>query len=110
VTAYAYVVPPEVSMQADPVLVEAQSRNFNRVTNPSVGLYCLEPSVPIDPHERSWVASAEYSRSVGLSTAEPDAAADCPAGMFGVRTLKFAPTPTPHWAPAWNVAFMVAVP
>jgi len=27
-----------------------------------------------------------------------------------VRTLKFAPAPTPHWAPAWDVAFMVVVP
>jgi hypothetical protein len=110
VTAYAYVVPPEFSMQTDPVLVAAQSRNFKRVTNPSAGLYCLEPSVPLNPNERSWVATAEYSRSAGLSTAEPDAASNCPAGMFGVRTLKFAPTPAPHWTPAWDVAFMVAVP
>jgi collagen triple helix repeat protein len=110
VTAYAYVVPPEVSMQTDPVLVTAQSRNFKRVTSPITGLYCLEPSVPLNPNERSWVATAEYSRSAGLSTAEPDAGVGCPAGTFGVRTLKFAATPAPHWAPAWDVAFMVVVP
>lgn len=110
VTAYAYVVPPEVSMHTDPVLVTTRSRNFESVTNPATGLYCLEPSLPLDPSRRSWVASAEYSRSVGLSTAQPDAGVACPAGMFGVRTLKFAATPTPHWAPAWDVAFMVVVP
>lgn len=110
VTAYAYVVPPEVSMHADPVLVTARSRNFELVTNPATGLYCLEPSLPLDPSRRSWVATAEYSRSVGLSTAQPDAGVGCPADMFGVRTLKFAATPTPHWAPAWDVAFMVVVP
>ena len=109
-TAYAYVVPPEVSLNTDPVLVTKQSRNFDRVTNPAVGVYCLHPSVRLNPMQRSWVASAEYSRSAGLSTAEPDAATNCPAGTFGVRTLKYAGTPTPHWAPAWDVAFMVIVP
>jgi hypothetical protein len=113
VEAYAYVVPAEVSMQANPVLVAGQSHNFKRVTNPALGLYCLEPSVRLSPEKRSWVAAAEYSRSpVGaeLYTAEPDAGVGCPAGTFGIRTLKFAPTPTPHWAPAWDVAFMVVVP
>ena len=110
VTAYAYVVPPEVSLNTDPVLVRQQSRNFDSVTNPAVGLYCLHPSVPLNPLQKSWVATAEYSRSTGLSTAEPDAAARCPAGTFGVRTLKYAGIPTPHWAPAWDVAFMVIVP
>jgi hypothetical protein len=112
VSAYAYVVPPEVSMQADPVLVEEQSRNFEAVTNPALGLYCLEPSVPIDPTQRSWVASIEYSRSklAGVTTAQPDSGVGCPSGRFGVRTLRFAPSPTPHWEPAWDVAFMVVVP
>ena len=110
VTAYAYVVPPEVSLNTDPVLVTQRSRNFDSVTNPALGLYCLTPSVPLDPTQRSWVASAEFSRSAGLSTAEPDAAANCPAGTFGVRTLKYAGTPAPHWTAAWDVAFMVVVP
>lgn len=113
VTAYAYVVPPEVSLQADPVLVTGQSRNFSSVANPRLGLYCLEPvpSAQLLPSERSWVASVEYSRSslAGVTTAEPDSAG-CPAGMFGVRTLRFAPSPSPHWEPAWDVAFMVLVP
>jgi hypothetical protein len=112
VAAYAYVVPPEVSLQADPVLVTAQSRNFASVTNPALGLYCLEPSIALLPSERSWVASVEYSRSsfAGVTTAQPDSGADCPAGRFGVRTLRFAPSSSPHWEPAWDVAFMVVVP
>ncbi|HEY6962910.1 MAG TPA: hypothetical protein VI408_13560 [Gaiellaceae bacterium] len=56
------------------------------------------------------MASVEYSREPGLSAAEPDFSARCPAGTFGVRTLKFAPLPTPHWTPAWDVAFTVLVP
>jgi hypothetical protein len=110
VVAYAYVVPPEVSLSTDPVLVTAQSKNFDNVTSPVLGLYCLTPSIPIDPTTRSWVASVEYSRSsLEVSTAEPDSGVRCPAGDFGVRTLKFAPSPTPHWAPAWDEAFMVIV-
>ena len=109
---YAYVVPPEVSLQADPVLVVAQSRNFASVTNPALGLYCLEPSIALLPSEKSWVASVEYSRSslAGVTTAQPDSGAGCSAGRFGVRTLRFAPSPSPHWEPAWDVAFMVVVP
>jgi len=112
VTAYAYVVPPEVSLQTDPVLVAARSHNFDSVSSPSLGLYCLRPSpnAQLNPSERSWVASAEFSRSDGVSTAEPDASLACPAGTFGVRTLKFAPSPAPHWTAAWDVAFMVLVP
>jgi hypothetical protein len=111
VIAYAFVVPPEVSMSTDPVLVTAQSKNFDSVTSPVLGLYCLRPSIALDPNARSWVASVEYSRSNSLevSTAQPDAGVRCPAGDFGVRTLKFAPSPTPHWAPAWDEAFMVIV-
>jgi len=33
-----------------------------------------------------------------------------PSTSFGVRTLKFAPSPTPHWTAAWDVSFMVMVP
>jgi len=110
IVAYAYVVPPEVSLSTDPVLVTAQSKNFDSVTSPVLGLYCLRPSIALDPTTRSWVASVEYSRSsLEVSTAEPDAGVRCPAGDFGVRTLKFAPSPTPHWAPAWDEAFMVIV-
>lgn len=109
--AYAYVVPPEVSLNDTPVLVASRTRNFKSVTwNPDSGLYCLEPSVPIDPATRSWVASVEYSRQPSLNTAEPDVGGGCRAGTFGVRTLKYAPSPTPHWTPAWDVAFMVVVP
>jgi hypothetical protein len=113
VTAYAYVVPPEVSLQANPVLVAAQSHNFDSVTNPAVGLYCLKPSLPLDPTSRSWVVSVEYSRSqsAGVSTAVPDAGVNsCPPGTFAVRTLKFVEFPAPRWTATWDVAFMVVVP
>jgi hypothetical protein len=112
VVAYAYVVPPEVSLSTDPVLVTAQTKNFQSVTSPALGLYCLKPSISLDPAKLSWVASAEFSRTseASVSTAEPDAGVRCPADTFAVRTLKFAPSPAPHWAPAWDVSFMVVVP
>jgi hypothetical protein len=111
--AYAFVVPPEVSLSTDPVLITAQSKNFDSVTSPALGLYCLTPSnASFDPAKLSWVASAEYSRTnpAEVTTAEPDTGPGCPAGTFGVRTLKFAPSPAPHWTAAWDVAFMVVVP
>ena len=112
VVAYAFVVPPEVSLSTDPVLVAARSKNFDSVTSPALGLYCLRPSITLDPTKLSWVAAAEFSRTSGgsVSTAEPDSGAGCPAGTFAVRTLKFAPSPSAHWAPAWDVSFMVMVP
>lgn len=112
VVAYAFVVPPEVSLSTDPILVADRSKNFASVTSPSLGLYCLKPSIDIDPAKLSWVASAEFSRTSGasVSTAEPDTGLGCASGSFGVRTLKFAPSPSPHWTAAWDVSFMVMVP
>jgi len=112
VAAYAYVVPPEVSMSTDPVLVAAQSKGFASVTSPALGLYCLQPSVSLDPAKVSWVVSAEFSRTnpANVTTAVPDTGSTCPAGTLGVRTLKFAPSPSPHWTAAWDVAFMVMAP
>jgi hypothetical protein len=111
-SAYAFVVPPEVSLSTDPVLITAQTKGFDSVTNPALGQYCLHPTTPLDPTKHSWVAAAEYTRSnsTQVSTAEPDTGQGCPAGTYGVRTLKFAPSPSAHWAPAWDVAFMVVVP
>lgn len=112
-SAYAYVVPPEVSMHTDPVLVTERSSNFASVTNPALGLYCLTPSSrKLDPTTRSWTVSAEfkYSNQALLFTAVPDTGTTCPAGTFGVRTLKVATTPQLRWAPAWDVAFMIVVP
>jgi hypothetical protein len=110
--AYAFVVPPEVSLSTDPILVADRSKNFASVTSPSLGLYCLKPSIDLDPSTLSWVAAAEFSRTSGasVSTAEPDTGAGCPSTSFGIRTLKFAPSPAPHWTAAWDVSFMVMVP
>ena len=110
--AYAFVVPAEVSMQTDPMLIGARTSGFSSVTNPVLGLYCLTPSSSLDPSTRSWVANVEFSRAdpSTVTTAEPDTGAGCPAGTFGVRTLKLALSPTPHWTAAWDVGFMVVVP
>ena len=110
--AYAFVVPPEVSMGTDPMLIAERTSGFSSVTNPVLGLYCLTPSSSLEPGTRSWVANVEYSRAgpATVTTAEPDTGGGCPAGTFGVRTLKLALTPTPHWAAAWDVGFMVVVP
>jgi hypothetical protein len=99
-------------LSTDPVLVADRSKNFDSVTSPALGLYCLKPSIALDPTKLSWVAAAEFSRTSGesVSTAEPDAGAGCPAGTFAVRTLKFAPSPSPHWTAAWDVSFMVMIP
>jgi hypothetical protein len=111
-TSYAYVVPPDVSMQTDPILVAARSHNFASVTNPALGLYCLIPSISLSPSSRSWTVTAEYSHSnpALVYTAVADAGVGCPTGAFAVRTLKFAPSPSAHWTAAWDVAFMVVVP
>ena len=54
VSAYAYVVPPEVSMHSDPVLVTQQSRNFAAVTNPGARPV-LPGAEPPDAAERALV-------------------------------------------------------
>jgi hypothetical protein len=99
-------------MQTDPILVAGRSHNFASVTNPALGLYCLIPSVSLSPSSRSWTVSAEYSHSnpALVYTAVADTGVGCPTGAFAVRTLKFAPSPSPHWTAAWDVAFMVVVP
>ena len=113
-SAYAYVVPPQVSMQTDPVLIAARSRNFASVTNPTLGLYCLRPSISISPARRSWTVSAEYaySNQAVLYSAVPDTdtTSRCPVDTFGVRTLKLTLSASARWTPAWDVAFMVVVP
>jgi collagen triple helix repeat protein len=110
-SAYAYIVPPEVSMQTDPMIVTARSKNIASVTNPALGLYCLTPVASIDASTRSWTVSAESSRSnPALVYTAVASDTGCPTGTIGVRTFKFAVSPTLHWAPAWDVAFMVVVP
>jgi len=98
-------------MQSDPIMIPERTSGFSSVTNPRLGLYCLTPSAPLDPSTRSWVANVEYTRAdpATVTTAEPDIGG-CPSGTFGVRTLKLALSPTPHWTAAWDVGFMVVVP
>ena len=101
-------------MQTDPHLIAARSKNFASVTNPVLGLYCLKPSISISPAQRSWTVSPEYAYSnpAVLYAAVPDidTTSRCPAGTFGVRTLKLTLSPSARWTPAWDVAFMVVVP
>ena len=42
-SAYAFVVPGEVSLNVNPVLVDARSKNFDQVTSPAAGVFCLKP-------------------------------------------------------------------
>jgi hypothetical protein len=98
-------------MQTDPIVVGARSKNIAAVTNPAVGLYCVQPTAGIDASTRSWTVSAESSRSnPTLVYTAVTSDTGCPAGTLGVRTFKFAPSPTPHWTAAWDIAFMIVVP
>jgi len=98
-------------MQTDPIVVGARSKNIAAVTNPALGLYCVQPTAGIDASTRSWTVSAESSRSnPTLVYTAVTSDTGCPAGTLGVRTFKFAPSPTPHWTAAWDIAFMIVVP
>jgi hypothetical protein len=115
VDAYAFVVPGEVSLNVNPVLVTSRSRNIEAVTSPAVGVYCLKPAASIDASTRSWSVTPEASRSTSsfrqvfaYTDADP---ATCPAGQFAVRTYELningvAPMPMP----SEHVAFMVVIP
>lgn len=111
VSAYAFVVPGEVSLNVNPVLVSARSRNILSVSSPSAGIFCLKPAVAVKASTRSWSVTPEASRSTAASHLElayADAGSGtCPPGQFGVRTYELVGG-VAH--PSEAVAFMVVVP
>jgi hypothetical protein len=114
-SAYAFVVPGEVSLNVNPVLVKARSHNFERVTSPAAGVFCLKPTVFVNAATRSWSVTPEVSRSKvpsNLLFAYADAnPGTCPTGQFAVRTYELNITKIGAGAvPSEHVAFMVVVP
>lgn len=111
VSAYAFVVPGEVSLNVAPALVRGRSRNIQSVSSPKAGVFCLRPAAMINAATRSWSVTAEASRSEvssGVALAYADAGrATCPPGQLGVRTYELAGGVA---TPSENVAFMVVVP
>jgi len=108
VTAYAYVIPGEVSLNVAPTLVAARTRNFVSVTEPSPGVYCLRPTPPVDAAHKSWTVTPEAARSSVPSHAMfayADVGA-CPSSQVGVRTYALVGGVA---VPSENVAFMVVV-
>lgn len=115
VSAYALVVPGEVSLNVDPVLVSARTHNFLSVSSPSAGVFCLTPRAPIDASAISWSATPELSRSLVASKvlfAYADTGPNtCPAGALAVRTFELSVTSNGAAAvPSEHVAFTVVAP
>lgn len=116
VSAYAFVVPGEVSLNVDPVLVEARSRNIEQVTSTAAGVFCLKPTASVNAATRSWSVTPEKSRSTvappNLLFAYADAnAGTCPTGQFAVRTYELNISKIGAGAvPSEHVAFMVVIP
>jgi len=113
-SAYGFVVPGEVSLNVNPVLVDARSKNFDQVTSPAAGVFCLKPKAGIDAATRSWSVTPERSRSTVASSlmfAYADAGVGtCPAGQLAVRTYELNITKIGAVAlPSEHVAFMVLV-
>jgi hypothetical protein len=111
VSAYAFVVPGEVSLNVNPVLVPGRSRNILSVSSPSAGIFCLKPAPAINASTRSWSVTPEASRAKvasHLELAYADAGSGtCPSGQFGVRTYELVGGVV-HASE--DVAFMVVVP
>ncbi len=115
VSAYAFVVPGEVSLNVNPVLVAARSRNIESVTSPAAGVFCLKGKASLDATSRSWSVTPEKSRSTvssNLLFAYADTGVGtCPAGQFAVRTYELNITKLGAAAvPSEHVAFMVVIP
>lgn len=112
-SAYAFVVPGEVSLNVAPVLVAERSHNIVSVSSPRAGLFCLKAAAAIDVSKRSWAVTPEASRTDSATAfAYPDAAGiGCPDGTFAVRTYELSPgRAVPTLGVSENVAFMVVVP
>jgi Collagen triple helix repeat (20 copies) len=90
VSAYALVVPPQVSMQSDAMFVPEFSKNIVNMTNPHAGIYCLKAAPPISPDNRPALVSPEmaYSTNATALLVYSFVARDaCPKDMFEVRTF-----------------------
>jgi Collagen triple helix repeat (20 copies) len=90
VSAYALVVPPQVSMQCDAMFVPAFSKNIVNMTNPHPGIYCLKAAPPISADNRPVLVSPEmaYSTNATALLVYSFVARDaCPKDMFEVRTF-----------------------
>ena len=115
VSAYGFVVPGEVSLNVNPVLVDARSHNIDRVTSPAAGVFCLTLKAGIDAASRSWTVTPEKSRSTvssNLMFAYADTGVGtCPVGQLAVRTYELNITKLGAAAtPSEHVAFMVVIP
>ena len=92
-----------------PVLDVLLAKGVANVTNPNVGIYCIEPSSKaINIKKVVPVVSIEWSYSVGsaLLAFYDYGSPDCPAGYIEVRTYNFG-TGTPVLAD--TVAFTIIV-
>ena len=111
-SAYGVVVPAQISMQTDAMLVPALSKNLLQMTSSSLGIYCIKPIAAIDAAKKPVVVSPEYSYSapahelIVYSSIAGDA---CPADTFEVRTYAIAAPSSPR-LPSDRVAFTIVVP
>lgn len=109
VQAYAFVIPGEVSLTVDPLLITERTKGFTGVTSPQAGVFCLALAEG-DPTKMSWSVTPEYSRSsVGASKlllAYADVSSACGPGNVRVRTFQGV-TGSANVIASEGVAFMV---
>ena len=86
------------------------TRNFSAVTNPSTGLYCLQPAAGIDPTKSPLIVSPEWSTSLGsdLFVYWRSSGIGCPAGWYAVFTYQLGGDATPDLSS--SVSFVAYVP
>jgi hypothetical protein len=86
------------------------TRNFSAVTNPSTGLYCLQPAAGIDPTKSPLLVSAEWSTSLGndLFVYWRSSGIGCPTGWYAVLTYQLAGDATADLSS--SVSFAAYVP
>jgi hypothetical protein len=115
VKAYAVVVPGEVSLNVDPLLVAPFSKGFRSVRSPAFGIYCLTPGRGIDPFRTPLVVSPEYdyssARATALLVSWALGAKACGPRAFEVRTFTLTMGPAgPVTRPSEGVAFVAMAP
>ena len=98
-------------MQTDAMIVSEFSRGFQGLTEPAVGIYCLQPDAVIDPAKKPAVVSPElaYSQPGAVLFAYAFVARDaCPKTSFEVRT--YVLNTRFQLVPNDRVAFTIVVP